>query len=224
MPVQVTYPGVYVVEALSGSVSISPVATSRALFIGMAQRGPIGTPTLVLSFTSYDKTFGSDTSLGEMSDQVRQFFLNGGGQAYIMRIAGFPVGVTGKASVDLENEFGSSVFRFEAQDPGRIGDTIRLEVDYDTPSPETTFNLTVYREAAGPGGALQQVETEVHRNLETDPTGGRYVVNVLTRDSRLIPRRQPRRRSSRRSRVSHYVACSASARAWPSHGRISSTR
>ena len=39
MPVQVSYPGVYVQEVPSGVRAITGVSTSVALFIGMTKRG-----------------------------------------------------------------------------------------------------------------------------------------------------------------------------------------
>jgi phage tail sheath protein FI len=182
MPVQVSYPGVYVQEIPSGVVSITGVATSVALFIGMSQRGPMNTPTLVLSRTSYESQFGADSSLGEMSDQVRQFFLNGGSQAYIMRIA---VG-SQPANVELKNEFDQAVFVFEAKDDGKLGEAIRLLIDYETSQPETTFNLTAYRDVVGVGGQIQQAELETFKELSTDPNSGNYVVTMLESSSKLL--------------------------------------
>ena len=40
MPVALTYPGVYIEEVPSGVRTITGVATSIALFIGWAPRGP----------------------------------------------------------------------------------------------------------------------------------------------------------------------------------------
>jgi phage tail sheath protein FI len=87
MPVQVSYPGVYVQEVPSGVRTITGVSTSIALFIGMTKRGRLGVPTRVLNFSDYERVFGNDTVISEMTDQVRQFFLNGGQQAWITRIA-----------------------------------------------------------------------------------------------------------------------------------------
>jgi phage tail sheath protein FI len=182
MPVPVSYPGVYVQEIPSGVVSISGVATSIALFMGMAQRGPMRTPRLLQNFTSFSNLFGTDPASGEMSDQVRQFFLNGGAQAYVMRLADGELA----ARVIVENEYGVPVLQFEAKDAGAIGETIRIEIDYATARPETTFNLVVYREAAGAGGQIQPVETETHKDLSMDSLSGRWVVDVLERDSVLI--------------------------------------
>ena len=81
-----TYPGVYVTERESGARAVPAAATSIAMFVGMADKGPFQVPTRVQSLTEYVRSFG-ETSTGEMADQVRQFFVNGGGDAFIMRIA-----------------------------------------------------------------------------------------------------------------------------------------
>ena len=87
MPIQPTYPGVYVQEVSSGVRTITGVTTSIAAFVGMVNRGRVNIPTRVLSFTDYERKYGNDTTVSEMTDQVRQFFFNGGQQAFIMRIA-----------------------------------------------------------------------------------------------------------------------------------------
>src|SRR5215831_4317404 len=85
--VQVSYPGVYVQEIPSGSRTITGVSTSIAAFVGTAKQGVVSIPVTVLGFTDYVRAFSDDTSNGEMTDQVRQFFLNGGNQAIIVRVA-----------------------------------------------------------------------------------------------------------------------------------------
>jgi hypothetical protein len=66
----------------------------------MAKRGQINEPTRVLGFTDYTRIYSDDTSLGEMTDQVRQFFQNGGQTAFIVRVA---LGA-GSSFVTLRNE------------------------------------------------------------------------------------------------------------------------
>ncbi|MFZ0712174.1 MAG: hypothetical protein WAM53_19195, partial [Terrimicrobiaceae bacterium] len=87
MPIQPTYPGVYVQELSSGVRTITGVSTSIAAFVGMTNRGRVNIPTRVLSFTEFERNFGNETAVSEMTDQVRQFFFNGGQQAFILRIA-----------------------------------------------------------------------------------------------------------------------------------------
>src|SRR5712692_8804435 len=120
MPVQVSYPGVYVQEVPSGVRTITGVSTSIAAFIGMTKRGRLGVPTRVLSFADYERAFGNDTVISEMTDQVRQFFLNGGQQAFITRIANLPgTGPhRGAATVSLRNEAQQAVLNVFARDAG----------------------------------------------------------------------------------------------------------
>lgn len=91
MPVQTTYPGVYVQEVPSGVRTIAGVSTSVTAFIGEAKRGPINKAITITSYSDYERRFGGLSNNSEMSFAVRQFFLNGGTQALIVRIASNPV-------------------------------------------------------------------------------------------------------------------------------------
>ena len=182
MPVQVSYPGVYVQEEPSGVQTITGVSTSIALFVGMAQRGPMDRATNLLSFTAYERTFGSDTTVSETTDQVRQFFLNGGSQAYVIRIADGAQA----ASVDLDNEAQAVVLRLTAVEPGRIGESVRVEVNYATAQPESTFNLVVSREIIDASGEPTLVETETIGELSMNPSAARFVETAVEQESRLI--------------------------------------
>jgi Bacteriophage tail sheath protein len=89
MPVQVSYPGVYIQEIPSGSHTISGVATSITAFMGRAVCGPLGQvdgPVTIFSFQDYQKIFGGLSHDSPMSYAVRDFFINGGSQAVIVRL------------------------------------------------------------------------------------------------------------------------------------------
>ncbi len=182
MPVQVSYPGVYIQEVPSGVRTITGVSTSIALVIGMTQRGPMDAAVNLLSFADYERSFGSDTTVSETTDQVRQFFLNGGRQAYVIRIA-----ANEQAAVaDLRNEAGAIVLRITAAEAGRIGESIRVEVNYATAQPEATFNLVVSREIIDATGTPVLVETETIGDLSMNPVAARYVDTTVEQESRLI--------------------------------------
>jgi uncharacterized protein len=182
MPVAPTYPGVYVQEVASGVTTITGVSTSVAAFVGMIDRGPLGRPTRVLSFADYERRFGGNTAISELTDQVRQFFLNGGQQAQILRIANGAQA----AGVTLQNEAATNVLDLVARDAGVIGNSVRIEVDYDTSSPESTFNLTVYRLVSdGAGGTVREAEEEFSE-LTMDPNSPRYAATVLSQQSGLL--------------------------------------
>ena len=62
-----TYPGVYVEEIPSGVHPITGVATSITAFVGFAERGPVNDPTLVLSFSEFNRVFGGLSAQSTMS-------------------------------------------------------------------------------------------------------------------------------------------------------------
>ena len=87
MPVQPTFPGVYIEEIPSGVRTITGVATSITAFVGTTRRGPVNKPTQIFSFSDYERSFGGLDPNSDISYAVNQFFLNGGSQAYVVRLA-----------------------------------------------------------------------------------------------------------------------------------------
>src|SRR5271166_3290728 len=81
-----TYPGVYIQELPSGQHTITGVATSIAAFVGWANQGPTDEASLVLSWLDFANQFGGLDSRSYLGYAVNQFFLNGGQQAYIVRL------------------------------------------------------------------------------------------------------------------------------------------
>ncbi len=189
MPVQVSYPGVYIQEVPSGVRTITGVATSIAMFVGRTKRGRLNVPTRVLSFSAYERNFSADTVISEMTDQVRQFFLNGGQQAFIMRIA---EGLTAKpAEVTLKNQARTDVLKLVAKDAGVDGNMLRAEVDYHTSNPESTFNLRVFREVINAFGEVEVETSEPFNNLSMNEDDGRYVKTIVNQQSTLVDAKEP---------------------------------
>lgn len=195
MPVPVSYPGVYIREVPSGVRTITGVATSIALFMGRTRRGRLNVPTRVLSFGAYERNFGTDMVISEMTDQVRQFFLNGGQQAFIMRIAESsttPQLSTAKpATVTLKNQAGTDVLKLVAKDAGVDGNMLRAEVDYHTSNPESTFNLRVFREVINAFGEVEVETSEPFNNLSMNEDDGRYVKTIVNQQSTLVDAKEP---------------------------------
>ena len=86
MPVTPTYPGVYIEEVPSGVRTITGVATSITAFIGRALRGPVNDPVTINNFGDYERVFGGLVADSPVSYAVRDFYLNGGSQAVIVRL------------------------------------------------------------------------------------------------------------------------------------------
>lgn len=86
MPVNPTYPGVYIQKLTSPVHPITGVATSIAAFIGWAAQGPVSEAVLVQSWMDFARQFGGLDSRSYLGYAVNQFFGNGGQQAYIIRL------------------------------------------------------------------------------------------------------------------------------------------
>ncbi|WP_433796255.1 phage tail sheath subtilisin-like domain-containing protein [Actinoplanes sp. CA-252034] len=182
MPITPTYPGVYVQEVPSGVRTITGVSTSTALIVGRCADGPLNLPVRCVSYTDFTASFSEDGTLSELPLQVRQFFLNGGSTAYVMRIAG---GTTA-AAVTLMRENKAPALTLTAVNPGVPGDRIKVLVTYDTDQPEATFTVELFREDVDQAGTPAQVLGETWRNLSMNPASPAYAPEFLRRNSRLV--------------------------------------
>jgi phage tail sheath protein FI len=182
MPVNPTAPGVYVAEVASGVRTIVGVSTSIACFVGRTLFGPIDQPIRVQSYTEFVRAFGDDGSLSDLGRYVRLFFLNGGNDCYVVRIAD---GAT-SSEITLRGENASPALRLIARNAGVLGDTIRIQVSYNTGFPEATFNLTLFRSVIDARGQRTQSDREVWNNLSMDPLASNAAATVLTQKSKLV--------------------------------------
>ena len=86
MPVQPTYPGVYIEELPSGTHSITGVATSITAFIGRALSGPTNEATTIESYADFERAFGGAWLESSLGYAVQDFYQNGGNTAVIVRL------------------------------------------------------------------------------------------------------------------------------------------
>ena len=172
MPVTLTYPGVYIEEIPSSVRTIVGVATSITAFIGRAARGPVDDPVTINNYGDFERVFGGLGLDYPMSYSVRDFFLNGGAQAIVVRLYNEPAG--GGADTAVINTNGLTL---EAASPGAWANTLRTRVDLDVPQPASAgdshplpwvdafgltsadlFNLTVRDTTTGGEELAQEVD------------------------------------------------------------------
>ena len=79
-------PGVYVEEVESGARPLEGVGTAVAAFVGLAETGPFNQPTLVSNWTAFTDTFGGFVPGSYLARSVYGYFMNGGGNCYVVRI------------------------------------------------------------------------------------------------------------------------------------------
>ncbi|WP_209425157.1 phage tail sheath C-terminal domain-containing protein [Pararhodobacter sp. SW119] len=176
--VQLSYPGVYVVEKPSGVNTITGVATSIAAFFGRTQKGPIDKAVRCLGHADFLRAFGGAHPESEIGASVKLFFDNGGTDCYVVRLAG--AGAQ-KAGVDLLSWDSAHVLTATAKMAGVWGNGLRLEISYATPNPGATFNLIVTQVEGG-----REVAREVHSNLSMDPTEARFAASLVSQSSALV--------------------------------------
>jgi uncharacterized protein len=85
-------PGVYVEEVAAGARPLAGVGTAVAAFVGLAESGPFNKPTLVSNWTQFSNVFGGFVAGSYLAQSVYGYFMNGGGNCYVVRIGQDPVG------------------------------------------------------------------------------------------------------------------------------------
>ena len=182
MPVAPTYPGVYVEELPSGVHTITGVSTAVTAFLGYFTQGPMNVATRILSVADLERTFGALAATSEAGYGVRQFFANGGGEAWVVRVAG---GSPKAAAIEVEDKpGGTAILLATAASEGIWGGSVRLSVDYASTAPATRFNLTVSLVDASNPPVTRT--TEVYRNLTLDPSDANYALAVVNGASALV--------------------------------------
>ncbi len=186
MPTTPTYPGVYIEEIPSGVRTISGVATSIAAFVDFFARGPLNRAVQVLNMGDFEREFGGLDARSEASYGIRQFFLNGGGEAWVVRVASADnQNPLGKATAVLRDGTGSGAgvtLTISAASEGRWGNALRARVDA---APDSSFNLTL-TEYVTEGGVERPARTETHRGLSMSPSSPREVETVVNEESQLV--------------------------------------
>jgi uncharacterized protein len=179
MPVHATYPGVYIEEVPSGVRTIASVATSITAFVGRALRGPTDLfgPVTINSYGDFERTFGGLWLGSALPYAVRDFFLNGGSQAIIVRV--YREGPSAPNAL-----FDANGLRLRTMWPGSWGDRLRVRVDHDTrdllpgEAANSLFNLAVKDTATG--------RVEMFRNVSVTAGHVRRVDIVLQNESTLL--------------------------------------
>jgi len=173
-------PGVYVEEVESGSRPIEGVGTAVAAFVGFAAQGPFNTPTLVSNWGQFNQVFGEFVEGCYLAQAVYGYFLNGGGNCYIVRVGGSRNNGAKAVGGPQAVIGGYRVVTRELPANSRGGD-ITVEVADHTPGEgqppsDDKFNLIVKR-----GGKVAETFEGV-----TTKRGKDNVVTVVRERSKLI--------------------------------------
>lgn len=183
MPITPTYPGVYIEEIPSGVRTITGVATSITAFIGRAARGPINDAIVINNFGDFGRIFGGLWEYSTLGFAVRDFYLNGGSQAIVVRLHKNATAAT--LDLPTAGTAPNDFLHLVAADVGAWGDKLNALVDYNTKDKDSTdpppdlnlFNLTVFET----DGAIEKFI-----NVSIEPSNARYLPKVLEQNSTLV--------------------------------------
>jgi phage tail sheath protein FI len=128
MSVTTSFPGVYITEIPSGSRTITGVATSITAFIGSALRGPVNEPVAISSEADFERTFGGLWRSSGLGYAVTDFYLNGGSDALVVRIAHTGDAVPEQNAATATVDAGG--LALQATGPGAWANTFQVEVTY----------------------------------------------------------------------------------------------
>jgi hypothetical protein len=130
-----TAPGIYI-EEVTLPRTIVGVDTGTTAFVGRAARGPVDTPTLITSFTDFERLFGGLWLKSDLGYSVQDFFDQGGRRAVVVRAHVRSLDDVATLSFGR----GASRLVLEAVSPGAWGSSLEATID---PLPRNRFDLTV---------------------------------------------------------------------------------
>ncbi|GAB2484490.1 phage tail sheath family protein [Jatrophihabitans fulvus] len=178
-------PGVYVEEVEAGSRPIEGVGTAVAAFVGLAEKGPLNEPTLVSNWTQFTEKFGDFVPDTYLAHAVYGYFLNGGGNCFVVRIGDPSAGENGNGRRSVPKSIAPPAqaqvggFRVTAK-PNAPTRSKKVTVDIQDPSgenqPEDLFKLVVNVDG-------KAAETYDH---VTAKRGDNNVVEKVNTESKLI--------------------------------------
>jgi hypothetical protein len=173
----VDFPAAWPKASRPGVYPIPLVKKTIAAFVGRAERGPVDEPVRIRAFSDYARTFGGPLGSSTMPHAVQDFFLHGGHEAVVVRVANRAT----RARIDVPA--GGQFLHLQARHPGRH-EVVRVSVDYDeVHAAPDRFNLVVQR-LRSEGSALI-ADQELYPSISMNHNDDRFVVDAL-KDSRLV--------------------------------------
>ncbi len=184
------HPGVYIEEIPSGSKPIEAVGTSTAVFIGYTEKGTLDEPSLITSWDDYELEYGGlrETEIAvsgssyvagdPMGFAVYHYFKNGGGKAYIVRIASEGTGLSASSQNIRNGADDADLIHFEAVNEGEWGDSLVIVL---TAKDSDNFKVEV-----GSGTGDDFVPAEVFGQVTLDESASDFILSVINDASELV--------------------------------------
>ena len=179
MPTQVSYPGVYIEEIPSGVRTITGVATSITAFIGWSAKGPTDKAQRIQNWGDFERHFGGLDVYSYLGYAVYQFFLNGGQNAYVIRLV-----ATDATLASASLTFSGMSIAISARNQGKWGKDYGIKLTPRTDD-ASRFRLEVMA-APLDSQTTSATVVETFENLSATVGDRRYVKTVIDNESFVI--------------------------------------
>lgn len=174
------FPSVYVERESSSAKVSTPLSGSTSAFIGIAERGELGTIQEINSWSEYTSKFAKGLNSpfyinSYLAYAVYGYFSNGGSKCYVIRVAHE---TATKASVQLGNvETGVLV---TAMDEGTWGNKLSVVITANATNTDN-FNINIISNASG-----STVVLETFTDVSNTITDERYFKPILDSGSNYV--------------------------------------
>lgn len=143
--VDIRPPGVYVERTQTRPASLQLLPSGVPCFLGLTERGPTNEPVRVGSMRDFHDTFGSLDVGNYTESAIDGFFINGGSECFVVRIAHlFERGrkeIATKASARLRDGQNSNTLTVSARAEGMWGNQIKISVQVPPPKVQTFITI-----------------------------------------------------------------------------------
>ncbi|MGH9980751.1 MAG: phage tail sheath family protein [Nitrososphaeraceae archaeon] len=196
MPVNLTYPGVYIEEVPSGVRTITGVSTSVTAFIGRALKGPIDKAMLIHNFSEFERIYGGLWKESYLAYVVDQYFNNGGKDAVIIRVIGVPTNSTEekcKAEYSINITDTNIKIILQSATPGSWAKNFSIKIvtkkeecDEELRKIDKTLCTLYIYEDKRIGNEDKKLLLENFRNISLKESSSRFVTPILEFGSELV--------------------------------------
>lgn len=138
-------PGVFLEREAPRAAPLGLLPSGVPCFFGLTERGPTAAPLRVTSLADFRSRFGILDVGSYLDDAIDGFFLNGGHECYVVRIAHlFERGrneIASRASARLRDKTGANTLLVQAISEGMWGNAIRVSIHVPPPQVETFITV-----------------------------------------------------------------------------------
>jgi len=178
-------PRVAVEEVDSRIRGIRRAASTTVGFVGVAEKGPVGSCVLITSFNQFKRIFGSYVEGYELAYAVENFFKYVEGRCFVVRTCHYTdiedtaTAQADPATVTIKDRKAIPVdtLKISASSPGLWGNDLSVVIEDGYDLPDTTFDLTVY---------YKGVKVEYYKNISMDDTSLFFCETVVNNKSAYI--------------------------------------